>query len=74
MTNWCAAMIKHNQKARGAPKRYGLYQAKASGDSSAYNAIEAAWFKHWGIGACGVSPMAHFDESHAVWVKNGREC
>lgn len=67
-------MIKRNKKACGASKRYGLYQAKASGDAKAYIEIERAWFEHWGIGACGVSPMAQFDESHAIWVKNGREC
>lgn len=67
-------MIKRNQKACGASKRYGLYQAKAQGDLKAYDAIERAWFEYWGIGACGVSPMAQFDESHAIWVKNGREC
>ena len=58
-------MIKPTQKARGASKRYGLYQAKAIGDSMAYDAIEAAWFKRWNIERTGkVSPMAEFDESH----------
>lgn len=68
-------MINRNQKANGASKRFGLYQAKASGDLSAYNAIEAAWFKYWGIERVGaVSPMAQFDESHKRWIENGREC
>lgn len=73
--NWCVEMIKRNQKACGASKRYGLYQAKACGDLSAYDAIEAAWFDKWSIERTGnVSPMAEFDESHARWVKSGREC
>ena len=68
-------MINRNQKARGASKRYGLYQAKASGDSKAYDAIERAWFDKWSIERTGnVSPMAQFDESHKRWVENGREC
>ena len=68
-------MINRNQKARGASKRYGLYQAKASGDSKAYDAIERAWFDKWSIERTGnVSPMAQFDESHKRWVDNGREC
>ena len=68
-------MINRNQQARGASKRYGLYQAKASGSLSEYEAIEAAWFKHWNIERAGkVSPMAQFDESHERWLKNGREC
>ena len=68
-------MIKRNQKACGASKRYGLYQAKASGDSKAYDAIEAACFEYWGIERVGaVSPVAQFDESHKRWLDNGREC
>ena len=68
-------MIKPIQKAHGASKRYGLYQAKAQGDSKAYDATERAWFDRWNIERTGkVSPMAEFDESHAKWVKNGREC
>lgn len=63
-------MTKRNQKACGASKRYGLYQAKASGDLSAYDAIEAAWFKHWSIERTDkVSPMAQFDESHKRFLK-----
>lgn len=68
-------MIKYARRKGKPLSNYGLYQAKASGDLSAYDAIEAAWFKHWNIERTGkVSPMAEFDESHAKWVKNGREC
>lgn len=68
-------MIKRNQKACGASKRFGLYQAKAGGSLSDYEAIEVAWFKHWNIERAGkLSPMAQFDESHKRWLENGREC
>lgn len=73
--NGLKAMIKPIQKARGASKRYGLYQAKAQGDSEAYDAIERAWFDRWNIERTGnVSPMAQFDESHKRWLESGREC
>lgn len=65
-------MIKPIQKARGASKLYGLYQAKASGDSKAYEAIERAWFDRWNIERTGkASPMAEFDESHKRFLKQG---
>lgn len=63
-------MIKPIQKAQGASKRCGLYQAKAQGDSKAYDAIELAWFDRWNIERTGkVSPMAEFDESHKRFLK-----
>ena len=67
-------MIKPIQKAQGASKRYGLYQAKAQGDSKAYDAIERAWFDRWNIERTGkVSPMAQFDESHKRFLKQERD-
>jgi len=67
-------MIKCSRRKGKPLSSCGLYQAKASGDAKAYVEIERAWFEYWGIGACGVSPMAQFDESYAIWVENGREC
>lgn len=67
-------MIKPIHKARGASKRYGLYQAKAQGDSKDYEAIERAWFGKWNIERTGkVSPMAEFDESHKRFLKQERD-
>lgn len=68
-------MIKYKREKGKPLANYGLYQAKASGDSKAYDAIERAWFDRWNIDRTGnVSLMAEFDESHKRWVKNGREC
>lgn len=67
-------MIKYKREKGKPLANYGLYQAKASGDSKAYEAIESAWFARWGVAQDFFPPMAQFDESHARWVKNGREC
>lgn len=66
--------VKPHRKARGASKRYGLYQASAEGDLAQYKAIEKAWLEYWGIEPAQVSPMAQFDASHEVWIDGGREC
>lgn len=63
-------MIKYKREKGKPLANYGLYQAKASGSLSEYEAIELAWFKHWGIERVGlVSPMAQFDESHKRFLK-----
>lgn len=67
-------MIKYKREKGKPLANYGLYQAKASGDSKAYEAIGRAWFDRWNIERTGkVSPMAQFDESHKRFLKQERD-
>lgn len=80
--NWCAAMIKGSDWKTTYIGR-GLLQAATNGDEAAYREAEAEIRRCWNIAneydekrsySPKGSPMAQFDESHAKWVKNGREC
>ena len=61
----------------------GLLQAATDGDEAAYREAEAEIRRCWNIAnghdekrpySLKGSPMAQFDESHARWLENEREC